>query len=170
MPTLKSPIITLCKIANAIASPRKNIQTLESKAYIFRGSEAVFFSPTLFSHSPHHPIQRCRDKKAFPFFSHCACGKIQTRMLHKLRFPLFALVSAHAQQKYVVPHTFAFFQLLIKNDAFFLLRNAKHSRTPLRIQIKNIVSTCLPRSQRTKANSRFKLKKRVEVKRRAFRD
>ena len=121
--------------------PEKIFQPTKSNAYIFRGSEAVFFLPTpsqryiglsnqieLFIEivempKPHHPFQRRRDKKAFPFFLPYACGRMSTKERHCVQLPLVATSLSTAQQRYFVPHTLAFFPPLRKSNPFLPLRS-----------------------------------------------
>ena len=67
-PTQKCPIITLCKIANAIVRYPKKYPNAPSPRSYFSGIGSRIFSSQRLAHAschaPHHPFQRCRNKKA----------------------------------------------------------------------------------------------------------
>ena len=127
MPTLKCPIITLCKIANAIVHSPKKYPNAQIQSLYFSGiGSRIFSSQRLahaFSHAPHHPFQRCRNKKGISSRLPMCLWQVQTTSLHFIALRLICTSLSTAQQAYCVPHTLAFPHRFSFWYAFLFLRN-----------------------------------------------
>ncbi len=127
MPTQKCPIITLCKIANAIVFTPKKYPYAQNPMLIFSGFRSRIFSSHRTAHaslprSP-PPISAVQKKikhrlicfsnvlhKVFTHFTTLHFGKLKQIYLHLFRSIPFTPYYITAQQTYFVPHTLAFFQ------------------------------------------------------------
>lgn len=161
MPTQKCPIITLCKIANAIVRSPTKYPYAQSQRLYFSGIGSRIFSfqrlAHAFFHAPHHPFQRSRDKKGISSSLPMCLRQVQTALFHCITLRLICTRLSTAQQAYCVPHTLAFSLRFLFWYAFLSLRNVAPTFTNTNKNNKKSVSNCLPRCLSSKTNFRFPL-------------
>ena len=161
MPTQKCPIITLCKIANAIVRSPKKYPNAQSQCLYFSDIGSRIFSfqrlANAFCQAPHHPFQRCREYKGISSSLSMCLWQVQTAFFHCIKLRLICTRLSTTEQAYCVPHTLAFSLSFLFCYAFLSLRNVAPAFTNANKNNKKSVSNFLPHCQHTKANFRFPL-------------